>query len=141
MADLRVHPVELKLAATDGRAIDLASLRGKVVLLDFWATWCAPCVEEMPAVLALYQKYHDQGFEIVGISLDQDPKAVTQFVSANALPWPQYCDGQSFTGPVPSRFGVAAIPSMWVFDRKGLLVATPIGAKLPDAVAKAMGAK
>jgi thiol-disulfide isomerase/thioredoxin len=141
MADLRAHPVELKLAATDGRSIDLASLRGKVVLVDFWATWCGPCVEEMPAVRALYQKYHDQGLEIVGISLDQDPQALAQFVKTNAMPWPQSCDGKSFTGSVPQRFGVAAIPSMWVFDRKGLLVATPMGPRLPAAVAKAISSK
>ena len=71
-ADLKSKPMELAFTALDGSAIDLAKLRGKVVLIDFWATWCPPCRGETPDVVAAYQKYHDKGFDILGISLDQD---------------------------------------------------------------------
>src|SRR5471030_1254825 len=65
-------PLDLKFTAVDGKKVDLADMRGKVVLIDFWATWCPPCRAEVPDVVATYKKYHDQGFEVVGISLDQD---------------------------------------------------------------------
>jgi thiol-disulfide isomerase/thioredoxin len=96
IADLKTKPLDLKFTALDGRAVDFASLRGKVVLLDFWATWCGPCVEEVPHVVAAYRKYHDQGFEIVGVSLDQDKDAVQAFTAANGMTWPQYFDGQGW---------------------------------------------
>src|SRR5882762_4870715 len=72
----QTKPLDLAVTAVDGSKIDLSKLRGKVVLIDFWATWCPPCREEVPNVVAAYQKYHGQGFEIVGVSLDQDKDAM-----------------------------------------------------------------
>src|SRR6204780_1062417 len=69
-------PLDLKYTAVDGTKVDLATMRGKVVLVDFWATWCPPCRGEVPNVVAAYKKYHDKGFNIVGISLDQDKSAL-----------------------------------------------------------------
>src|SRR5271170_1796997 len=90
------QPVDLNYTATDGSPVNLAALRGKVVLVDFWATWCPPCRGEVPNVVAAYQKYHDKGFDVVGVSLDQNRNDLDQFTQANGMVWPQYFDGQGW---------------------------------------------
>jgi thiol-disulfide isomerase/thioredoxin len=114
------RPLEIKFTAVDGREVDLAALKGKVVLVDFWATWCGPCVQELPNVKAAYQKFHDRGFEIIGISFDDEKDALTQFVAKEQMPWPQY-----FEAGAEHRFGrafeVTSIPTMWLVDRQGRL--------------------
>src|SRR5437879_4563247 len=79
-ADVTGKPIEIKFAAVNGHGVDLAKLKGKVVLIDFWATWCGPCMAEVPHVVETYKKFHDKGFEIVGISFDED-KAELQKVT------------------------------------------------------------
>jgi thiol-disulfide isomerase/thioredoxin len=118
-ADLKKGPLDLKFTALDGSTVDLATLRGKVVLIDFWATWCGPCVGEVPNVVATYQKYHDQGFEIVGISLDQDKAALQAFTKAKGMVWPQYFDGKGWSNAISSRFGIQSIPAMWLVGKDG----------------------
>lgn len=118
---LTTKPVELKFTGTDGKEVDLAGLRGKVVLVDFWATWCGPCQAELPNVIATYQKLHEKGFEIVGISLDQDKEKLLAYVKDNAMPWPQYFDGKGWQNEISSRFGISSIPAMWVLDKKGMI--------------------
>jgi thiol-disulfide isomerase/thioredoxin len=76
-----------------GEPLSIAKFKGKVVLVDFWATWCGPCRGELPNVLAAYKKYHDKGFEIIGISLDRDENALKSFIKENGMVWPQYFDG------------------------------------------------
>ena len=94
LADLKTKPLDLKFTAADGHEVDLAQMRGKVVLIDFWATWCGPCVAELPNVLKAYEKLHPKGFEIVGISLDSDRAKLETFIKEKNMTWPQFFDGQ-----------------------------------------------
>ncbi len=118
------HPPQIQFTALDGRDVDTAKLKGKVVLVDFWATWCGPCVGEIPHVKEAYEKLHDKGFEIIGISFDSDKAALEKFVKSKELPWPQYFDGKGWANKFGVRFGIQSIPAMWLIDRKGNVVDT-----------------
>ena len=115
------QPLVFKFAAVDGRQVDLERMRGKVVLIDCWATWCPPCLREMPHVKAAYEGLHSKGFEVVAISSDEDLEALEKFVKENRIPWPQYFDGKGELNRFALQFGVGGIPTMWLVDRKGVL--------------------
>ena len=115
------QPLAFEFTALDGRGVDLKGMRGKVVLIDCWATWCAPCLREMPHVKAAYDRYHARGFEVVGISSDDDREALEKFVKVNRIPWAQYFDGKGELNRFASEFNVGGIPTMWLVDRKGVL--------------------
>lgn len=114
-------PLQLKFTALDGRAVDLQQLKGKVVLVDFWATWCQPCVRELPNVKAAYAKLREKGFEIIGISLDQDKTALERLVARENITWPQCFDASPESNRFAESFGIATIPTMWLVDKKGIL--------------------
>jgi thiol-disulfide isomerase/thioredoxin len=114
-------PVDIKFSAIDGRSVDLQGMKGKVVLVDFWATWCAPCMQELPNVKAVYEKLHPRGFEIVGISLDRTKEALEEVVKKEKLPWPQFYDDSGEVNRFAEQFEVTSIPAMWLIDKKGTL--------------------
>jgi thiol-disulfide isomerase/thioredoxin len=119
---LKTSPLDLKFKTVDGKDFDIAKYRGKVVVIDFWATWCGPCVAELPKVIELYKKLHDQGFEIVGISLDQDKQALEQFVKEKEMPWVQFFDGKAWENKYAQLYGIQSIPAMWLVGRDGNVV-------------------
>jgi len=133
--ELNKAPLDLKFTALDGTEVDLARLRGKVVLVDFWATWCGPCRMEMPNVVATYNRLHKDGFEIVGISLDQNKDRLIGYAKQAGISWPQYFDGKGWQNDISSKYGVNSIPSAWLVDKKGFVRSTDArGGDLTDQV-------
>ena len=121
-------PLDWKFTAVDGREVDFSQLRGRVILIDYWASWCPDCLRALPSVLAAYRKYHDKGFDIVGISLDSDQDALLAFLKKHAMPWPQQYDGKGFDTALAARYGVRGIPEMWLVGTDGRVAATGVQA-------------
>lgn len=130
-------PLELKFTALDGSTVDLANYRGKVVLIDFWATWCVPCMEEMPNVKRVYQAYRDKGFEIIGISLDRAPRnpskpipmektadQLKEFLVRENMPWVQHYDGKHWDNEYSRRFALGSIPATFLIGKDGRIFST-----------------
>jgi len=115
------HPLELKFTALDGRNVDLAALKGKVVLIDFWSTACVPCVREMPDLKKLHSKYKAEGFEVIGVTLDEDKEILQRYIEKEQIPWPQYYDAQGSRNRLAEDFAIRSIPVVWLIDRKGIL--------------------
>jgi thiol-disulfide isomerase/thioredoxin len=136
MRDLKKKPLDLTFTAADGTKVDLAKLRGKVVIIDFWATWCAPCMQAVPEIVNAYKNLHGKGLEIVGISLDEDKGAMEGVTQSNGMVWPQYFDGKGWENAISTRYGITDIPQMWLVDRKGMVVDTDGADGLADKVAK-----
>jgi len=122
--------------------LSIAKYKGKVVLLDFWATWCGPCVAELPNVLKTYEKHHANGFEIIGISLDHDEMKLTGFTARNNMTWPQFFDGKGWSNKLAVRYGVTSIPATYLLDREGKIIGRNLrGEALEAAVAAALARK
>jgi thiol-disulfide isomerase/thioredoxin len=134
-------PLEIKFKSTGGQEVDLQAMKGKVVLVDFWATWCGPCVKELPNVKAAYAKLHEKGFEIVGISFDDDRKKLDDFVAKEKMAWPQYFDGKGWSNELGREFGINSIPAMWLIDKKGVLRELNARANLESKVEKLLAEK
>ena len=113
--------LNLKFKAVDGRDVDVQQMKGRVVLLDFWATWCGPCMAELPKVKAVYEKLHPKGFDIVGISFDREKADLEKVVAKQKMPWPQYFEEREEGKKLGDEFGITGIPTMWLLDKKGIL--------------------
>ena len=132
-------PFALTGKTLEGKALSLDSYKGKVVLLDFWATWCGPCVGELPNVQANYKTYKPKGFDIIGISLDEDEGELRDFVKAKKMEWPEIFDGKGWAAGDAKAYGVQAIPFTLLIGKDGNIAAVnPRGNALEPAIKAAL---
>lgn len=127
---------ELAFPDPEGNIRKLSDLRGKVVLIDFWASWCGPCRRESPNVRNVYQKYHDKGFEVFSVSLDRDGNSWKKAIVDDQLVWPNHVsDLKYWSSEAAAIYGVRSIPAMFLLDREGRIVAKDLrGSALENAV-------
>ncbi len=132
--------MDISFTSLKGEEVDLSKMKGKVVLVDFWATWCGPCVAELPHVKDAYSKFHDKGFEIIGISLDQEKAALEGFIEQRDMPWPQYFDGKGWENELSNQFGIRSIPATFLVGKDGKIVATNLrGNQLEQQLSELLG--
>jgi thiol-disulfide isomerase/thioredoxin len=126
LAELVGQTLVVESPRVDGLPFDWASYRGRIVLVDFWATWCGPCREELPNIKACFEKYHERGFDVVGVSLDQDLDTLKAFLVEEQIPWVNLFDETStgWDNPIAARYGIKAIPTALLVDRQGKVVST-----------------
>ena len=132
---------DLAFPDPDGNIRKLSDLRGKVVLLDFWASWCRPCRGENPHVVAMYQKYHDKGFEVFSVSLDRDKESWKRAIAADGLVWPNHVSDLKYWSSEAARtYGVSSIPSTFLLDQNGRIIAKNLrGEALSKALKQIFG--
>ncbi len=133
-------PIELTFNdAKSGAEISMRNLRGKIVVIDFWATWCGPCIAEMPRMKQLYSQYHDKGVEFIGVSLDYSKAEggldkLKAFVAKNEIAWPQYYQANGWESDFSRDLGISAIPTVFLVDQNGRLFSRDAGAKLETLI-------
>jgi thiol-disulfide isomerase/thioredoxin len=140
LARARMAP-PFAVTTLDGQRVSMDDLKGKVVLLDFWATWCGPCRAALPHMQKIAKKFEGEPLVVLSVSLDQDEQKWKDFIAKNGMTWPQYLDG-GFTGPVARMFAVNAIPHTFTIDADGVLQDEQIGdssveGKLKKLIARA----
>ena len=129
--------IRADLQTIDGRITSVEELRGRVVLLDFWATWCAPCLADLPKLKKLHAQYSRDDFEIIGISLDtMDRRTFNSWVRRNSIAWPQVQEGRGYNGDLARLFGVEQLPVTILLGRDGRVARRDLrGAELESAIA------
>ena len=126
---------EISLPSVNGDTITLSSLKGKVVLLDFWASWCGPCRTSNRNLVKLYSKYHDKGFEIIGVSLGDEPSKWKEAIRKDKVSWIQVNDPGGWEAKTAIAWEVMAIPTSYLIDRNGTLLAMDLeGRELEKAL-------
>ena len=134
---------DFNVKSLDGKPLSVASHKGHIVLIDFWATWCGPCRAELPNVIETYKKYHAKGFDIIGVSLDSDKDKLESFLKKqDGMTWPQYFDGKGWSNALAEKYGVEAIPFTILVGPDGKIIGTNLrGEKLGEAVSSALAKK
>lgn len=137
--DVKGKPLPLAFAGLDGGKVDIRNYRDKAVLVVFWATWCKPCFEDLPKLKALHQQYRTQGFEVIGVNLDNTPNGVKGYMQQNGMTWPQIHEAGGLESPPSLAFGVISLPTMFLVDKKGNVHSRPasiedVKAALPEAL-------
>jgi thiol-disulfide isomerase/thioredoxin len=139
-ADSIGKPFSLEFTNAIGdKQISMKNFKGKVVVIDFWATWCPPCVAEMPKMKELYAKYHSQGVEFIGVSLDKSKEEgglddLKKFVKENEIAWPQYYQGNFWDSKFSKSWGINSIPCVFIVDADGKLSSTEARGKLEELI-------
>lgn len=134
---------EIELTDINGKTIKLSSLKGKVVLIDFWASWCGPCRKENPYTVEIYNTYKDKGFTVFSVSIDQNKDKWLKAVEKDELIWPYHViDPKGWYGKSATAYNVEAIPATFLIDRDGTIVATNLrGAELDQFLKKMFKSK
>jgi peroxiredoxin len=116
------HPAsEISLPDSSGNMVHLSDLKGTVVLIDFWASWCGPCRNNNPRLIRLYNKYHNEGFQILGVSIDNNKEEWRKAVLQDKLKWIQVNDNKGWDGPAAVTYEVNAIPASFLVDKEGVI--------------------
>lgn len=133
---------EFSAPDTQGKSVSLKASLGKVTIVDFWASWCNPCRLENPNVVALYNEFHAKGLNIISVSLDKDAAKWKEAIAKDKLSWTQVSNLKDFEDPIAIAYGVNSIPSVFVLDAKGIIVAKDLrGAELKAKIAALLAAK
>lgn len=131
---------EIALPNPEGEVVELSSLRGNYVLIDFWAAWCGPCRRENPNVVRLYQKYKDKGFEIYGVSLDRKKEDWLKAIETDNLTWTHVSDLNYFNSEAAQKYNIQAIPATYLLDREGNIIGKNLrGKALEDKLEEIFG--
>ena len=114
---------DFEVALADNTLVKLSDLRGKHVLLQFWGSWCGPCRRENPHLLKLYRRYHDKGFEVFSVGIEQSPKAWQRAIEQDSMIWRYHsADFNDFKGGVAKQFNITSIPATFLIDPQGMIV-------------------
>jgi len=120
----RTNPILFSLPLLNGGSASLSSYKGKVLILNFWATWCPPCRAEMPSMETLYRRFKNQGLEILAVDLGEDPATVQQFIRQNSYTFPVLLDKDNKVNPL---YGIRSIPTTYIIDREGKIISVIVG--------------
>jgi peroxiredoxin len=131
---------EIRLPDTSGAAVSLQAMKGKVVLVDFWASWCRPCRENNPALVELHRKFKDKDFEILGVSIDKSKADWMRAIRNDGLTWKQVLDPGGWDAQSTANYGVEAIPASFLIDKAGVIRAVDLhGRELEGMIRKLLG--